>query len=277
MSKAVGISPVAYLAEQLKLKGIPLHELVAEGVIAKLHSWCWANQTDLLGKAEDIDRIAGFVLGPLAMASVLHKSRILCVEQGVYFMPSAYRHRPYYVDTAWKRRDRPSMKMAMRRSAKNKIKQVLYVPDHETEFAETGTVDLFGEHEVEVIQTEEVKSGTPGYNELRDHFCEQWKRTEGGGQKEYPFRHVGYDREFIIQILEGCGTLEDSKLAVDGFIRDTRRFYSGHVLKRLVHDLPRFIAAGRHSSNRQNYNPHALEYGGADDGLPDLRARTTGS
>lgn len=280
MAKANGDNPLARLAASLERYGIDakLSDSVAKGVVLALREWCWAEQTDLLGTAADIDEIVRLPLPAQSLGRILLRAKVVGLTKGRFFLPSAYSERPVYIDKRWRRNDAAGYKAAKLRASRRI--ETGEVPPPPPPPPESGVkMDLFGQPLVDVeaetggkivekskdtkAKNKKGKSngGVPGYQEVVDYWFEHWATREGGGTP-YPFGPT--DGAIIKRLIQRTPSVEHAKRVLDAYLRETDRFYAGKPLKKL--DLPRYIAAaangGRHGAREIRYSAH-------DADLPD--------
>lgn len=238
---------------------------IAAGTVLTLRQWCWANLTDVVGAAEDVDELAQSVLPPLVLADALHQLGFLGLEHGRYFLPSAWTDRPVYIERRWQRKNPDSFAEARRRS-KLVEKILLPAPEMEVHFPK----DLFGDAIPEAMapqttpeSTQRRHDGTPGHRELVAYWCERWTATDGAGGK-YPFKR-GRDGQHIKDLIKATDDIDAAKRIIDAYLANRERFFTGHKLGKLIGDLPRFLVAAHGTI------PGSLEIqdpGGRE--LPDL-------
>jgi len=265
MSKAEKDEAIDRLATSLQRYGINPDwcRAVANGFVLILREWCWRNLTDLLGSALDVDRILESPLPPETLAKVLWKAGLISTSKGVFYMPSAYTERPVYVDKRWRRAEGEARSYRESKGRAEKTALEGAVPVVETEPPPAITVDLFGKP-FEDDQKGQKDAGTralPGYQEIVDYWFERWCIIEGNGAS-YPF--CATDGRFIRFLIKATRDADEARSVIDAYLNCRDRWYAGKPLKKLIGDLPRFIAAAHAGGSGTRGE---LPYGGT---LPSL-------
>ncbi len=243
MAKAGRQGDPAQLAGFLVQYGIQENcaSLVAGGIVRALQVWCWANMTDVLGTADTVDQICNSPLPKLSMARLLVKCRILQISKGRYYMPSAYLDRPVNVDKKWRRLSYESYRQAKSRADERPT--LFDVTDMvDSKFTE---VSILGD--ARKVKSDAKAKGTPGHVEIRTYWWEQWAVHVGSGSK-YPFS--GVDGACIKQLIQRTEDIVEAKAVIDAYLVCHDRFYAGKPLKKLIADLPRFIASCAEGNGR---------------------------
>lgn len=240
---------------------------MAQGMIYLLCQWCWSNSTDIIGDAKQVGKIVGNFMPAQPLARLLQAVGILEETKRYWFCRVAFAERPVYVDSRW-RRVRPSaFRQAKRRSATGSSDDAAEAPEDMVELDDYERTDLFGNP----IKDEEPKKkkrerrkrgakdgdGTPGFNELKNYWCQQWKEIVGGGV-DYPWS-FGLDGRCLKSLISRTREPEQAKAVIDAYLRCRDSWYIGKPFKKLIGDLPRFVKAA-------DWTPPVTDEGPPDSG-----------
>lgn len=267
---------LASLAQELESGGIQVNlcPVLAEGIVATIHRWCWRHYTDLLGTAEEVDAICPLPLPPCTLAHMLQRAEFAGLVKGRYFAPHAVTEVSENVRRRWQRKDKEGFRLARARAEAPDA--LTAEPDSPPTVAEpetlaiepnvvAGQTDLFGnplEPEKKKRRKPAHDKTTPGHKEVVAYWCEQWSAREGRGAA-YPFR--AQDAKFIKDLLTSSPSVDTAKRILDAYLGCREPFFAGKALKKLISDLPRFIAAANGGTSAA---PGEVGYSGGD--LPEL-------
>ena len=235
MAKAGQKGDLAQLTGSLAQYGVPetYASLVAGGIVRALQEWCWANMTDVVGTSKNVDGICSSPLPVLSLARLLVVHGILRPDKGSFFLPSAFSARSTAVDRRWRRLSNDSYLLAKARALGQ---MTLFDIENMTDskFIE---VNALGDKRK--VKSDGKAKSTPGFVEVRTYWFEQWSVLVGNASK-YPFS--GVDGACIKKLVEQTDGVEHAKRTIDAYLACSERFYAGKPLKKLIGDLPRFIA-----------------------------------
>lgn len=243
----------------------------AYGCIFQIMRHGWINCDDIIGDGGEVDKILDSPLPPNVISRLMHHARLLGKTKGCYYCSYIFSDCPSNIKTDWRRKSRETYDAAKKRAnVYAKHNAVKTEAEQEKVFT-----DLFGEPidaDIDPVTGKPYPigesggssyKGIPGHKDLVAYFCEEWGSLH---KQKYPFAG-GRDGKIIKSILQGTRDLPHAKQVIDAYLNCKDRFYLGHPLKKLLSDLPRFIAAANNISLSGNDN---IPYEGTDDELPEL-------
>lgn len=262
MDNGSGTDRLARLAAALIRYGIPenLADGYAHGIVLKLRLACWSGMTDLIGTSKDVERLCPGPIPTGSLARLLVKAGVLAVEKNRFWLPSAFKEMPGYVRTRWRRQAKRSFKIAQQRAGALLDVDVDPSASDDVLPAEAGKTNLFGEP----VEAVDHGSGQTGHKELVAYWCRRWGEKEGRGAK-YPF--AGVDARLLSDLIRQTETIDEARATIDAYLRCPDAFYRGKSLKKLIGDLPRFVAAAAGGGDSR---PNELAYRGGTQDLPIL-------
>lgn len=259
MAKAGPKGDLAQLAGSLAQYGVPemYASLVAGGIVRALQEWCWANMTDVVGTSNHVDEICSSPLPVLSLARLLSVHGVLLPDKGSFFLPSAFSARSTGVDKRWRRMSNVTYQLAKARALGQ---MTLFDVENMTD---SKFIEVSALGDQRKVKSDGKAKSTPGFVEVRTYWFEQWSVLVGNSSK-YPFS--GVDGACIKKLVGQTDGIEHAKQTIDAYLACSDKFYAGKPLKKLIGDLPRFIA----SCAGNDGGPGTIEDSSAGDDIPDL-------
>jgi hypothetical protein len=230
-----------------------LAELIALGIVAKLHQRVWDRLDACLGTGDDVETLAGWKGKRGVLVSSLVAAGFLEWENGVLVAVRALQLAPEGVRKSWRRRAVASYQgLVARTPASQRLPTNLV--------AEEKVVDVLGfEGSLDVVELDlfgnPAKEPEPrkGKRNARDTtagdgqpghraFVEWWDRrfTEEHGIK-YPWQKRDFDH--ITRLLTLAGGYDQLCEWAERYFTCKENYFTGHPLAKLIGDVTRFAVS----------------------------------